>query len=118
LHVDLQQTRQEILKELDPNFEPGSMHPPQTQATRMPDPNVIDTTKRYDVYCSHRHQETVVYRNALWKGGKRLFPTDPQHILYEFVELEQKDGRRVFVARASISRFCEHVPTPSSGAAS
>jgi ATP-dependent Clp protease ATP-binding subunit ClpA len=118
LHIDLQQTRQNILRELDPNFEPEAMHPPQTQATPIPDPNVIDTSKRYDVYCSSRNQETVVYRNALWKGGRRLFPGDPHHIPYEFVELEQKDGRSVFIARSSITRFCEHLPTPGSQSAS
>jgi len=110
LDVDVEQTRQEVLKELDPNFPPGSVQPPQTKASPSPRPDVVDTSKRYDVYCSPRNQETVIYRNALWKASKRLFPADPHHILYDFVELEQEDGRTIFIARSSIIKFCEHIP--------
>jgi ATP-dependent Clp protease ATP-binding subunit ClpA len=118
LDVDVEQTRQEVLKELDPNFQPGTAQAPQTQASPSPRHDVVDVSKRYDVYCSGRSQETVVYHNALWKGGKRLFPTDPRHILYEFVELEQEDGQTIFVARSSILKFSEHVAVPGGESAS
>src|SRR5271157_240425 len=74
LDVDIEQTRQEILKELDPNFAPTG-----------------DTSKRYDVYCTEQTQEVVIYRNALFKGAKSLFPKHQDDSLSEFVELEQAD---------------------------
>ena len=112
LDVDVEQTRQEVLKELDPNLRPQGVQAPQAKAAPSPKPDVVDTSKRYDVYCSGRDQEAVVYRNARWKGGKRLFPADPHHILYEFVELEQEDGQAIFIARCSILKFSEHVAAP------
>jgi ATP-dependent Clp protease ATP-binding subunit ClpA len=117
LDVDVEQIRQEVLRELDPNFAPGSVRPPQTKASPSLRPDVVDASKRYDVYCSQPDQGTVVYRNALWKGSKRLFPADPHHVLYDFVELEQEDGRTVFIARFSIIKFCEHVAGSGSDAA-
>src|SRR5881396_1934391 len=64
LDVDIEQTRQEILKELDPNFttqeeasaEPGAPEKPEKKG------EIVDVSKRYDVYCEERNQE-VVYRN-------------------------------------------------------
>jgi hypothetical protein len=114
LDVDVEQTRQEVLRELDPNFQPRSPQPVLREASPSPRPDLVDTRKRYDVYCSGREQEMVVYLNAIWKGGKRLFKEDPHHILYEFVELEQADGQTVFIARSSILKFCEHIPVPDS----
>ena len=114
LEVDIEQTRQEILKELDPNLEPPSAGPPQPAASPKPRHDVVDASKRYDVYCSQGNQEIVVYRNALFKGGKRLFQTDPHHLLSEFLELEQAGGQTSFIARSSILKFCEHVLTPGS----
>src|ERR1035441_1444238 len=90
LGVDIEKTRQEILKELDPNFsatdigvelspsntvsgQPRSQLP-RNEASPQPPSDTIDTTKRYDVYCAERDQEVVVYRNALFKGTKALFP--------------------------------------------
>jgi ATP-dependent Clp protease ATP-binding subunit ClpC len=116
LEVEVELTRKEVLQELAPNFQPGSVQPPQTKASPSPKPDVVDASKRYDVCCSHRNQETVVYRNALWKGSKRLFPADPHHILYDFVELEQEDGRTLFIARSSIIKFCEHTAESGSEA--
>jgi ATP-dependent Clp protease ATP-binding subunit ClpA len=109
LDVDVQQTRLEVLKELDPNFQQSSIPVPKREISPSPQRDLIDTSKRYDVYCSDRNQEVKVYRNVLWKAGKRLFKDDPHHILYDFVELEQEDGRAMFVARSSILKFCEHL---------
>ncbi|HVM47009.1 MAG TPA: Clp protease N-terminal domain-containing protein [Candidatus Acidoferrum sp.] len=109
LDVDVERTRQEVLKELDPNYQSAgtSASPPAASVRSQPD--VVDTGKRYDVYCREQQDAVVLYRNALWKGAKRLFQTDPHHVFYDFVELEQEDGRTTFVARSSILKFCEHV---------
>ena len=88
LGVDTDLTRQEVLKELDPNFQgaatgikPAPPHTtpiaakavmPQNQSPK-PQREAIDTTKRYDVYCTERSDDIVVYRNALFKGRKGLF---------------------------------------------
>jgi hypothetical protein len=123
LEVDVEQTRQEILKELDPNWQPagaqaglpasitvskpqrsespGSVKPPKPQR------DLVDTSKRYDVYCTEQTQEVVIYRNALFKGAKSLFPKHQDDSLSEFVELEQADGQTIFIARYSVIRFCE-----------
>lgn len=114
LDVDVEQTRQEVLRELEPNFQLQNAQQALREASPSPRPDLVDIRKRYDVYCSVRQQEVEVYLNALWKGGKRLFKEDPHHILYEFVELEQADGQTVFIARSSILKFCEHIPAPGS----
>ena len=123
LDVDIEQTRQEILKELDPNFsatdiapelsasDTTSMQPrsemPQNAESPTPRRDSVDTSKRYDVYCTGRTQEVVVYRNALFKGTKSLFPKNQFDTLSQFVELEQADGQTLFIAKYSIIRFCE-----------
>jgi ATP-dependent Clp protease ATP-binding subunit ClpA len=111
LGVEIEQTRLEILKELDPNFsaESQSTMPPEPTGEPEPKPQVdlIDTSKRYDVYCTERNNEVVVYRNALFKGRKKLFPMDREALFSEFLELEQPDGQTVFVARACVIKFCE-----------
>ena len=129
LGVDIEKTRQEILKELDPNFsatdigvelspsntvsgQPRS-ELPRNEASPQPPSDTIDTTKRYDVYCAERDQEVVVYRNALFKGTKALFPKDRHDTLSKFVELEQADGQTIFVALYSVIRFCEPGVTPN-----
>ena len=128
LEVDVEVTRREILKELDPNFAgpfehaaPSSPTPaaapvrpetPQTAYSPRPPAESVDTSKRYDVYCSERSEQVVVYRNALFKGTKYLFPKAQHGILSEFVELEQANGHTIFVARGSIIKFCEHGATP------
>jgi len=130
LEVDVEQTRQEILKELDPNFQPagaqaglpasitvskpqrsespGSVKPPKPQR------DLVDTSKRYDVYCTEQTQEVVIYRNALFKGAKSLFPKHQDDSLSEFVELEQADGQTIFIARYSVIKFCEPGVPPNS----
>ena len=128
LDVDIEQTRQEILKELDPNFSATDMGPelspsdttsmqpsfemPQNAESPTPRRDSVDTSKRYDVYCTERTQEVVVYRNALFKGTKSLFPKNQFDTLSQFVELEQADGQTLFIARHSIIRFCEPGVTP------
>ena len=128
LNVNVEQTRLEILKELDPNFSsevsrtellsgkqtiPVSTPDKAAQATipvRQPI-EAIDLAKRYDVYCSERNQDVVVYRNALFKGVRRLFCED-RDWLADFYELEQADGQTLFVAKYSVIKFCEPGITP------
>src|SRR5664280_608222 len=129
LEVDVEQTRQEILKELDPNF-PGRVEDTKLSSA-SPSPSsarsemqvsdespksqrdLVDTGKRYDVYCTEQTQQVVVYRNALFKGAKSLFPKHRDDSLSEFVELEQADGQTIFLARYSIMKFCQPGATPS-----
>jgi hypothetical protein len=129
LDVDIEQTRQEILKELDPNFAAtgevtglspsrtapmaaGSGMPPGEELPK-PQRESVDASKRYDVYCTERNQEVVVYRNALFKGTKSLFQKSQYATIAEFVEIEQADGQTIFVARYSVIKFCEHGVTPN-----
>jgi len=103
--VKVEKTRQEILQELDPNFEGEPIRSEDSTATSapalaskpatprktgspQPQPDSVDTTKRYDVYCTERNQQVVVYRDALFKGTKSLFPKNWRDVLCEFVELE------------------------------
>src|ERR1035437_6509691 len=86
LGVDVEQTRQEILKELDPNFQATDESIKHALSTPSPMPEItetpqktelpkfrrdlVDTGKRYDVYCTEQTQQVVVYRSALFKGAK------------------------------------------------
>jgi ATP-dependent Clp protease ATP-binding subunit ClpA len=129
LGIDVEKTRQEILKELDPNFsakeigselspsnatsiQPGS-EMPQNAESPQPQRDSIDTSKRYDVYCTERTQEVVVYRKALFKGIKSLLLRNQHDTLAQFVELEQADGQTLFIARYSVIKFCEPGVTPN-----
>jgi len=129
LEVDIEQTRQEILKELDPNFQPSveeaklgseekttihrlKLESPQAQPPLKSQIELIDVTKRYDVYCSERNQDVVVYRNALFTGVRQLF-TENLDRLADFFELEQSDGQKIFVAKYSVIKFCEPGTTPN-----
>jgi ATP-dependent Clp protease ATP-binding subunit ClpC len=129
LDVDIEQTRQEILKELDPNLSatvedtepspsqttpmPPKSELPQNAESPKPQRDLIDTSKRYDVYCTEQTQEVVVYRNALFKGAKSLLPKHLDDSLSEFVELEQADGQTIFIARYSVIKFFEPGVTPN-----
>jgi ATP-dependent Clp protease ATP-binding subunit ClpA len=115
LKVDIEQTRQEILQELDPNFQrtPEGTVTPQNAESPEPEPDAVDTSKRYDVYCAER-RHVVVYRNVLFKSTKNLFQQNQHSFLYEFIELEQADGKTIFIARSSVIKFCEHGVTPGS----
>lgn len=112
LGVDALQTRAEILKELDPNYPPAARDIQSMQMSQHADapkvrPDSIDTSKRYDVYCSEKDQAVVVYRNALFKGRRRLL-SPPQHdIRAEFLELELANGQTVYVPAPSVRKFCE-----------
>ena len=68
----------------------------------------IDTSKRYDVYCSQWQHRIILFRNVLFKRVARLhgrhFP--------EYTELEQENGQTVFVSSTSIIMFCEPGTTP------
>jgi len=74
--------------------------------------NTIDTSKRYDVYCTERNQEVVVYRNALFKGNRKLFSGNQYDTMSEFLELVQANGETIFLSRFSVVKFCEHGTTP------
>jgi len=72
-----------------------------------PDGDPIDTSKRYDVYCSERGQQVVVYRNAIFKGVRTLYARHKVDSLSGFVELEQSNGQTVFIQRHSVIKFCQ-----------
>jgi ATP-dependent Clp protease ATP-binding subunit ClpA len=123
LEIDLVQTRNEILRELDPNFSPNKQQITEQESTAMnprleipldPEagsgkPDSVATSQRYDVYCTERSTEIVVYRNALFKGSKRLLSSDS---MGQFIELELADGQAIFVSRFSVIKFCEPGATP------
>ena len=127
--VELEQTRAEILRELDPNFEANRIEktnqpakqttamqtPPETPHDPNPasgPPNPVGASKRYDVYCTERGTELVVYRNAIFKGIKRLLNSSQNDAMGQFIELEQADGQTIFISRFSIIKFCEPGTTP------
>lgn len=129
--LNLEQTRREVLKELDPNSSgseslAASTSDPQTIPVAAPDTpatanvperepiEAIDLSKRYDVYCSERFEELVVYRGVLFKGVRKLFREDNDR-LTDFIELELADGQTVFVAKYSVVKFCNAGGTPNAG---
>jgi len=121
LGVDIVQTRQEILKELDPNIQlaPGTTETSSprittglTKSASPPQGEPVDLGKRYDVYCSDWSQGVTVYSNVRFKGIKHLFPKSQYDTLSTYVELEQSNGQTLFVSRSSIIKFCEHGATP------
>jgi hypothetical protein len=131
LNVDIEQTRRRILQELDPNFSPqcddktnspasketapmqSRFEMPQNPDPTDPKPDSIDTSKRFDVYCAERTQEIVIYRNAMFKGIKKLYENRKYDFMSEFIELEQSDGQTIFLARSSVIKFCQHGATPN-----
>src|SRR3989454_448900 len=100
LKVDTEVTRQYILRELDPNFSSKeTIAPvPQSAESSKAQQDTVDTSKRYDVYCYEQNQH-VVYRSALFKSAKKLFPQRNREVLSEFLEIEQANGQTIFVAR-------------------
>jgi ATP-dependent Clp protease ATP-binding subunit ClpA len=106
--LDVERTRQAVMSELNPNHEPRSIKPPS--ATPKPlhttYPEGIDTSKRYDVYCSELNQE-VVYRGVLFKSVRKLFQHNQYDTASQYVELEHEDGRKIFVSRSLIIKFYE-----------
>ncbi len=127
LEVDPERTRQEILKELDPNFQPSADLSGTSPATTTdpspksvslraapapPTGEPVDISRRYDVYCSDWSQGVTVYSDVRFKGVKHLFQKSQYDALSGYVELEQKDGQTIFVSRSSIIKFCEPAATP------
>jgi ATP-dependent Clp protease ATP-binding subunit ClpA len=111
LDIDIEKTRCEILKELDPNYQPPAAADSPSEPTAMKtktayDP--IDTSVRYDVYCREHGDKIVVYRNALFKNGRSLFRRSEFDVGCEFIELEQSSGQTIFISRLSLVRFCPH----------
>ena len=129
LGMNLEETRQAILAELNPNYKPAAGAP----ATASPTPpksvppirvgfsdapgEPVDTSRRYDIYCTDWSQGVTVYRKARFKGIRQLLQRTPHDLLSSYVELEQADGRTVFVSRSSIIRFAEpeEKPAPEGG---
>lgn len=116
LDVNLEETRKAILKELDPNYVPAAeaasslvASPPESPQPSKGVPNdVIDTSQRYDIYCGERNMRMMVYRNALFKGRRKLLAGLPSALGVEFWELEQANGQSVFVPLHSVIKFCPH----------
>jgi ATP-dependent Clp protease ATP-binding subunit ClpA len=113
--VDIYATRQQILEVLDPNSSrtPERKSMPQKLEIQNSSPEEVDITRRYDVYCWEGDQ-TTVYRNALFKGTTTLLQTEDYDLAAHYIELEQADGRTVFIARSSLIKFCEHGTDPAS----
>jgi ATP-dependent Clp protease ATP-binding subunit ClpA len=116
LGVDIETTRQNILKELDPNYSPPPQKEPMPQNPK-PEREPIDLTRRYDVYCWEGDQE-MVYRNVLFKGIKTLFKQKDFDPFADFMELQDADGQTIFIARTAIKKFREHTQTNSLSAKS
>jgi len=123
LDVKLEQVRIEILKELDPNFDPPSEPSVESTASKpaavtapppppKPKTEPVDVAKRYDVYCVERNLQTLVYRNVLFKGVRSLFPDELNRVRAHFFVLEHADRQTVFVATCSVVKFCEPGTTP------
>ena len=109
--VDIEQTRQEILKELDPNLTSTVEETMPAETPRKPEPekpetDSVDTSKRYDVFCDERNQQ-VVYRGVLFRGRRSLLKRGEHDFFSDYLELEQADGQTVFIARSSVIKFCE-----------
>jgi hypothetical protein len=115
LGIDTEVTRQHILRELDPSrsfhADTAEMRPKTEAVTATREP--LDLRKRYDIYCCEGDQQ-VVYPNVLFKGVKTLFPRREWDFSVEYLEIEQSDGRTIFVNRMSIVKFCEHGNTANS----
>lgn len=121
LGMNLEETRREIIKELDPTFlstpdapggSPSATSAEPSKSVSQPPNAPVDISKRYDVHCTDWSQGVTVYRNVRFKGVKHLFPKGPYDVLSGYVELEQEDGQSVFVSRSSIVRFTEAGVTP------
>jgi ATP-dependent Clp protease ATP-binding subunit ClpA len=123
LGMDLEKTRQEIIKELDPTFvstadtpggSPSTTNPGQPNFTSPSVGESVDTSKWYDVHCTDWSQGVTVYRNIRFKSLKQLFQRSQYDMLSGYVELEQVNGKSVFVSRGSIILFIESGATPGS----
>ena len=108
LDVRSDETRTAILQELNPNLKQSSVeYVVREEESKMKRDDTIDISKRYDVYCREGGQE-VVYRNVIFKGLKRLFQQRDYDVLAQYMEIEEISGRRTFLSRSTIVKFCEH----------
>lgn len=112
LDVDVEETRLQILKELDDNrgflIDVG---PPRDTAERpheaQPASDAIDTRKRYDIYCHEGSGSPVVHRNALFKSRRTLLGGGLRDPGVAFLELQLASGRTVYVSTNAVIKFCE-----------
>src|SRR6266436_5068890 len=112
--LNVRNARRYVLRELDPNYSGKEIETmPREEKSQKKRDDMIDVSKRYDVYCKEG-SEAVVYRNVLFKGMKKLFQVERYSIFTEYVEVEQADGKTIFFSRASIIKFCEHGIAPRS----
>jgi ATP-dependent Clp protease ATP-binding subunit ClpA len=117
LGLDVERTRQAILSELNPNFEPSTDATSSAKTSKplkVVYPEGLDTSKRYDVYCSERNQE-VIYRGVLFRSVKKLFQHNQYDTASQFIELEHQNGQRIFISRSSIIKFSEHIVKSDEG---
>ena len=84
--------------------------PPKSQTPDAPKDNAIDSSRRYDIYCWDRNNAliSVVYRNAKFVGRKKLLSNREHDFTGEFWEIEQSNGKIVYISSHSIYKFCEH----------
>jgi ClpA/ClpB-like protein len=92
----------------EPTPEPA---PPNELSSTM-----LDFTWRYDICCLEGTQ-VVTYKNVLFKGYGGFFETSRRPQVHpDFLEIEQADGKTIFIAKSTIIKFCEHRSDgPSSG---
>jgi len=123
LNVELEKVRVAVMSELDPRFRPTN--PGENSSTVATEtshsapetkPGFIDRSQRFDVYCAEQMGAMVVYRNAKFIGTKKLFPNQRYDFMYEYIELEQADGKVIFLAKTSVIKFCEPGVVPGSDA--
>jgi hypothetical protein len=100
---------------IDPNFDgpPEASTAAETESelrkgwwSSFPKPDPVDLSRRYDVYCI-QHGEAVVYRNVLIKAVKGLFASHGAHRSSLYLELEQVDGKAIFLPKHSVFKFCD-----------
>jgi hypothetical protein len=115
MDIEIEKVREQVLRELDPNFAKGSVQTitPEDLKPAKEEIEEVDLTKRYDVYCREQTQE-VIYRNVRFKGVRKLFPEVKFDSGSKFVEIELEDKRIMFIARCTVMKFCEHGVKPTS----
>jgi hypothetical protein len=88
---------------------PSRFDPPEGKSSGGNEPQEarIDTSKRYDIYCSERMQQLVVYRNARVKGIRELYKVSQFDTFGMFIELELANGQTVFILRTGLVKLCE-----------
>lgn len=82
---------------------------PEPNPKPAEDDSKVDTTKRYDVYCTqYGAPGLIVYRNVRFVRSRTLLGSGGHmDIVSQVIELEQANGQTVFISRHGIARFCE-----------